>query len=269
MTFNWLTVAHTRTAARCIAWIMPGTVRRQYSSTSACRPPLPPRVAKLCEILGRADVDFPYERLRLDHNKAGFNFVDREDQMRDVLETWLARFIEASSYRMDNPLSVIYSGPGAGKSRFLDELADFPEAALMSILHARGKLHDDQNKRAEFVQMLQNRANILAFNITFNSNQSISADEIDWTARKQVLIRVLHLYFFPSTSFMYLSYTLNKLEYLEMDMLWDVLSHFAAWKKIDVKDIVFFLGVDETLKSGKAEGIASFIGALMDDQPTG
>ncbi|KAI8622612.1 hypothetical protein BC830DRAFT_1162703 [Chytriomyces sp. MP71] len=193
MSFNWLTVAHARTAARCVAWIVPGAVRRQYSSASACRPPLPPSVAKLCEILGRADVDFPYERLRLDHNKAGFNFVNREDQMRDVLETWLARFIAASSNRMDNPLSVIYSGPGAGKSRFLDELADFPEAALMSILHARGKLHDDQNKRAEFVQMLQNRANILAVNITFNSNQNLNISERSWSVEKQVVSRILHL----------------------------------------------------------------------------
>ncbi|KAI8617281.1 hypothetical protein BC830DRAFT_1217383, partial [Chytriomyces sp. MP71] len=126
MRVNWFTVVHARTAARYIAWTAPSSVRHQYTTTSSFRPPLPPRMAKLCAILGRTDIDFPYVRLRLDRNKARFNFVDREDQIRDILETWLARFIEASSYRMDNPLSVIYSGPGAGKSRFLDELADLP-----------------------------------------------------------------------------------------------------------------------------------------------
>ncbi|KAI8609663.1 hypothetical protein BC830DRAFT_1173364 [Chytriomyces sp. MP71] len=193
MSFNLLTVAHARTAARCIAWIVPGAVRLQYSSASAYRPPLPPRVAKLCDILGRTDIDFPYARLRLDRNKAGFDFVDREDQMRAVLKTWLARFIEASPIRLDNPLSVIYSGPGAGKSRFLDELADFSDDTLTSILRTKSKRHDDQKKCAEFVQMLQNRANILAVNITFNSTQTVSEDEIDWTARKQVLSRILHM----------------------------------------------------------------------------
>ncbi|KAI8622614.1 hypothetical protein BC830DRAFT_1223697, partial [Chytriomyces sp. MP71] len=263
MRINWLTVAQARTATRYIAWIAPSSVRRQYTTSSSFRPPLPPRMAKLCAILGRTDIDFPYERLRMDRNKASFNFVDRADQIRDVLETWLARFIEASSYRMDNPLSVIYSGPGAGKSRFLDELADLPDAALMSILHARGKLHDDQNKRAEFVQMLQNRANILAVNITFNSHQNISPDEIDWTAKKQVLIRILHLYFFPSENFDLLCDALNDLNYPMSKILPDILTHFAAWKRIDVKDIVFFLGVDETIKSKKAEDIASYIGGLM------
>ncbi|KAJ3201211.1 hypothetical protein HDU82_008282 [Entophlyctis luteolus] len=207
--------------------------------------------------------------------KNPFTRVDRDEQILGILSHFCDRFHLNSTSRLDNPVSGVHAGPGTGKSFFLDELGQFKLHDLDAFENAAKNPAESgaYKKRKKFTDAFRQRRNILTMSITFNSHQPIEQDRAEFSVYDSLASRILHGYLGLSwfndavDAFMPLVNIGGDRSRCLTAVIKHISHEFAIAQNIKESDVIFFLGIDETLKSERAMEIASVVGWLEDCDP--
>jgi hypothetical protein len=183
-----------------------------------------------------------------------FPLQERDAALGDIYKKMMTRFLNRKDdtialKKATNSLLCIQSGPGGGKSRFMDEVAKFEDVEDLigsskdfNFSKRFPKLTED-----DWSECLQRVKNQLSICITLNSAMAIDSEDL--VASKSIVYRILFSYLYgnKATSFREFTQKFRLNSYDLASCLRDIASHHKEINGIQ-GPVDIFLGVDEVMK---------------------